>query len=101
MLEKRNKISFEWEFFIFKTKIEIENYMNKVSGEKNKQRTKINVKSVYFFSQSIKTFESKIQVISEKCFYFWKELIKMTDMDANSLHNVGSEITFLNIDLNH
>ena len=41
----------------------------------------------------------KIELVSEKCVDFWKELLKVADFDANILHKIGTEITLLNIEI--
>lgn len=47
MLEKRNKIPLEWQFFLFKVKAEIEDDMEKLYNERAKGYGRIDVNKVY------------------------------------------------------
>lgn len=51
MLEKRNKIPLEWQFIIFKVKIEIEDYMDYVHRQRSSNSGRIDVKKVYLFAK--------------------------------------------------
>lgn len=59
------------------------------------------MKKVYLFSRQLQQFESGIELISDKCLDFWKELLKKADFDANNLHRVGTEITLMSMELNN
>lgn len=99
MIEKRNKVPFEWQFFIYKVKIEIEDYMDLIHRQRSSQSGRIDVKKVYLFAKNLQDFENQVETISDRCLDFWKELLKKTDFDANNLHKVGTEITLRNIEI--
>ena len=52
-IERRNKIPLEWQFFIYKVKIEIENYMDAVHKSRSGSSGKIDVKKVYLFAKRL------------------------------------------------
>eukprot|EP00347_Sterkiella_histriomuscorum_P009838 403339681 len=99
MIERKNKIPLEWQFFLYKVKIEIEDYMDKVHKQRSSTSGRIDVKKVYLFAKNLQKFENGIEQISDKCLEFWKELLKKSDFDANNLHKVGTEITLMNMQI--
>lgn len=101
MIERKAKIPLEWQFFLFKVKIEIEDYMDSVHKQRSTANGKIDVKKVYLFAKNLQEFEISIEAISDKCLDFWKELLKKSDFDANNLHKVGTDITLMNMQIHN
>ncbi|CDW81959.1 pas domain s-box family protein [Stylonychia lemnae] len=101
IIERRNKLPIEWQFFLFKVKIEIEDYMDLVHKQRSSTTGRIDVKKVYLFARQLQDFEIGIETISDKCLDFWKELLKKSDFDANNLHKVGTDITLMNIQIHN
>lgn len=70
-----------------KVKIEIETKMESDSTTaKNEGESKINVKKVYQFTQTLEAFIDAVEQTSDKCLDFWRELLKRTDFNSNSFH---------------
>jgi hypothetical protein len=73
--------------------------MDLVHLERSKTSGRIDVKKVYLFAKNLQDFEKRIEDVSIQCVDFWKELLKKDDFDANNLHEIGNQITMMNIDV--
>lgn len=96
-IERQAKVPFEWRFFVYKVKVEIEitmeDALNSMKSEaKGEKESKIDVKKVYQFSKTLQTFIESVEQTSDKCLDFWRELLKRADFNSNTFHVIGTEI---------
>ena len=63
--------------------------------------SRIDVKKVFMFAKYLQDFLLQVELASEKCLDFWRELLKRQGFNANIFHSIGSQVTVTSLEIDY